>query len=186
MADLIFVHNRKAAGTSVKAFLGNNQIPFRILDEWNDDVLSRPGVVSFGVCRHPFDRVMSAWKYCDSTRHRSLLDCLIHPPRESDEGVGVATGHDFRHFTKLQSDYLFSEDRRKTVTHMLRFETLRRDLYQMVGLTPLAQRCIDFQRLNVGYDRIAHPHVLTAVERQMIYQLYYDDFELLGYSPDEF
>lgn len=180
--NLVFVHNRKAAGTSVKAFLWNNNIPFQGLDQWDDGVIADPMVVSFGVCRHPFDRVVSAWKYCDSLRDRSLLDCLLNPPLEHHKCSNTTVGHDYRHFTKLQSDYLFSEDRRNTVTHLLRFETLAADLLSMCG-----RQRVPLQHLNPGFDRLSEPpYKLRDVDRQMIYQLYYDDFEMLGYSPDDF
>ena len=90
-------HTReKCAGSSIiHAFDLNPGNP-----DWtfmNDGVLSAEytsapaGYFRFSVIRNPWDRFIFAWKYCASTRHRSLHDVIASLPRE---------GHDYRHLTR--------------------------------------------------------------------------------------
>ena len=63
------------------------------------------GIISFGVIRNPYTRCISSWKYCESTRPRTLLDCLKTPP---DKKVSCRNpGHDYKHFTLPQSHWLY-------------------------------------------------------------------------------
>ena len=75
------------------------------------------------VVRDPFTRAVSAWRYCSSTRHRSLRDSLdIPPPREHE--------HDWVHFTRTQFDGLSlvgeGGERALFVDCVFRFEELQR------------------------------------------------------------
>src|SRR5436305_12771898 len=94
----VFVHQRKCAGSSI---MRTFDVPFGTLD-WDfmkDGLLSEPpaaapaGYFRFAVARNPWDRFVSGWKYCDSTRERSLQEVLDNLPLD---------GHDFRHVTRPQ------------------------------------------------------------------------------------
>ena len=126
---------------------------------------------SFAIVRNPYERVLSCWKYCKSTKNRDLKDCLKNPPKK---------GHDHRHFTLKQTDFI-AYDKQIIVDYVLRIETLQSDLEKMCN--------------SIGIDlkgaKIPHIHKqkykaitegLTPSGKQKIYEAYKEDFELLGYE----
>jgi len=83
---VIFVHQRKSAGTSVKALFPPVEGPDRgrfnsgLLDPtWDDPEFD--GWYRFTVVRNPWDRFVSAWNYCRSTRGRPILDVIENLPQ---------------------------------------------------------------------------------------------------------
>lgn len=84
----IFVHQRKSAGTSVKAMFGDLPEADRgrfnagvLGPEWDPDAPVVRDYFKFTVIRNPWDRFVSGWRYCRSTRGRSLIDVLENLPR---------------------------------------------------------------------------------------------------------
>jgi hypothetical protein len=166
---LYFIHTRKNAGTSVIDFLGRTGVKFNVVDA------PVPNGVSIAIARNPYTRCVSAWKYCSTTRNRSLLDCLADPPKPGDiSSSWVKPGHDYRHFTKKQSQFMFSGDQQPSYT--LRFENLENDLRDLCLTLDLP-----FVRLN-HYNKGSYHHTLTDEEREAVYQFYKEDFEKLGYD----
>lgn len=180
---LLFVHVRKNAGTSIKQWFSENECPLLVADEFpHRDIQSYP---SFGVCRNPYDRAISGWLYCESTRHRPLMAALLDPPQETDIQPGLTPGHDYRHFTKLQSDFLYSADRCFRVKHIVKYETLERDVRKLAAAhgfnlkTPMPK--VNKTQHRNGFSNSFSPLLLTDQEKDLIYQVYHEDFQLLGY-----
>jgi len=126
--ECIFIHQRKCAGTAVIMAFGllPSNARFHYM---NDGVLSaeyaqRPAhYFVFSVVRNPWDRFVSGWKYCASTRHRTLRDVLLDPP--------PPVGHDYRHLTRQQADILFDGQNRPAVEFVMRYETIQNDCYRV-------------------------------------------------------
>ena len=97
---VIFIHQRKVAGSSIMTAFGYgpdepnwHQYNNGVLSlDWN---LRETSYYVISAVRNPFDRVISSWKYLSSTRNQTLLDVLRAPPLE---------GHDYRHLTRPQVD----------------------------------------------------------------------------------
>ncbi len=86
----IFVHQRKSAGTSVKAmfedYAGEDRRNFNngVLDPaWNPDDPIIRDFYKFTVIRNPWDRFVSGWRHLPSTRRRPILDVIENLPRPS-------------------------------------------------------------------------------------------------------
>ncbi len=156
-----FVHVRKNAGTSLIEYFHGLKADIEVIY----DAESRSDRVIFGVCRNPYDRCLSSWKYCHSTKHRPLLEVLNSPPSE---------GHDYRHFTRTQWSYLNTADR------ILRFESLYDDVIEFFDEYGVETYGRVLPKLNVGN----HPTIesLSTQERDAIYEFYCEDFENLGYD----
>ena len=178
---LIFVHARKNAGTSIIEYLHSISADFDVTYEYQDQGVNQ---TTFGVVRNPYDRCLSSWKYCHSTKSRSLLDALQNPPRDGEinrEKLHHQPGHDYRHFTRTQSSYLYRPDRTKRVTALLSFENLYEDLQDLLDIFGIETAGRPLPRLNVT----EHPPVesLTDLEREAIYNFYREDFINFGYPP---
>ena len=86
---VIFVHQKKAGGTSIKRFISQldpnaSGLNIGVLDpRWSPNNPKIEAYYKFTVVRNPYDRFVSAWKYCLSTRKRSLYDTLCYPPQKN-------------------------------------------------------------------------------------------------------
>jgi hypothetical protein len=171
----IFVHQRKCAGTSVIATFGL-QPDDPDYHYMNDGALSaeyaqRPSDhFIFSVIRNPWDRFVSGWKYCASTRTRSLRDVLLDPPQ---------TGHDYRHVTRPQVDILVDNEGRSVADVVLRFETLQRDFDDVCDR--LAMSRTPLPRLNLGNRRDYHDY-FDDETRALFMRRFDRDISALGYS----
>lgn len=146
----IFIHQRKCAGTSIiRSFgLSPEQREWHSLNDgvlsaqWEDTIKRYPNYLVFSVVRNPWDRFVSSWKYCTSTRERNLIDVLHSLPAE---------GHDYRHVTRLQSAILYDRNGYPVFHELMRFETLQSDF----------DRVCD----RLGKPRLRLPH-LNRTERE--------------------
>jgi len=85
--NCIFVHQRKAGGSTIKTLFPDGT------GEFNDGILTSKdrwfidprveAAFKFTVVRNPWDRFISGWKYCKSTRHRKIEDVLSYLPHEN-------------------------------------------------------------------------------------------------------
>ncbi len=142
--ECIFIHQRKCAGQAViRTFgLSPNNPDFHFI---KDGVLSpeyerRPAdYFIFSVVRNPWDRFVSGWKYCASTRLRTLRDVLRDLPQD---------GHDYRHLTRPQVDILFDREGRPVADFLMRYESIQHDFDTVCDR--LAKSHATLPRVNVG------------------------------------
>ena len=178
----IFIHQRKAAGASIiRAFGFAKEDPHRHV--FNDGVLSEkprwaerarryPYYLVFTVVRNPWERFISGWRYCTSTRERSVLEVLRAMPVQ---------GHDHRHLTRQQTDLICDAQGRFVTDYIIRFEALQQ------GFTEVCRR--------VGQRHARLPHInatahrpygayFCAEARALFAHHFARDIALLGYDFD--
>ncbi|HYJ86606.1 MAG TPA: sulfotransferase family 2 domain-containing protein [Pyrinomonadaceae bacterium] len=173
--ECIFIHQRKCAGCSII-----NAFDFTTADpEWhfmNDGLLSPEylsapaGYFRFSIVRNPWDRFISGWKYCASTRERSLHDVLANLPRE---------GHDYRHVTRPQHEILYDENGNLIVDYLMRFESLQQDFDKVCDI-------IGKPRLVLGHHnrgvRTHYSDYFDEDSRRIFLRHFARDVELFGYE----
>ena len=170
----IFLHQRKCAGTAIKEAFGlrNEDADWHA---YNDGVLDpafaqRPrDYLVFSIVRNPWDRFVSGWKYCKSTRLRGLRDVLLDPPRE---------GHDYRHLTRPQHEILFDRDRCPVYDVLLRYESLQADFDALCAR--LGRPSQTLAQRNLGSHR-PYRDYFDDDTRELLAQRYARDIELFGY-----
>ncbi|MFL6261008.1 MAG: sulfotransferase family 2 domain-containing protein [Thermoanaerobaculia bacterium] len=173
--NCIFVHQRKCAGSSIMRTLN---VAFGT-PEWDfmkDGVLSPEyatapaGYFKFAVVRNPWDRFVSGWKYCKSTRERKLQEVLANLPLE---------GHDYRHLTRPQHATLFDDRGEIIIDYLIRFEQLQEGFDVACDLIG-KPRCSLPQR-----NRGARGHYrdyFDAESRRSFLRHFAKDVELFGYE----
>jgi hypothetical protein len=172
---LTFVVVPKNAGTSMTEFFNRSGVEITFVNS----LARNRDRVSVAVARNPYTRCISSWKYCLTTRDRPLLECLADPPKSTDInhptlGDDYLPGHDYRHFTRTQSELIFNG--KLQPTHILRYETLEDDLEAFCEMYQIPFTLL--HTLNVG----KYSYTLTDQEREAIYEFYKDDFINLGYD----
>lgn len=89
-----------------------------------------PTYFRFSTVRNPFDRLISGWKYCGFTKHRSLLDVLKNLPRPLPVPSDPRDPHTefgaYHHIVRTQRSRLFSGEKLE-VHFLMRYETLQDD-----------------------------------------------------------
>jgi len=141
----------------------------------NDGVLSphyarRPAdYFVFSVVRNPSDRFVSGWKYCASTRSRTLRDVLRDPPQE---------GHDYRHLTRPQVDILFDAQGRCVTDFVMRYESLQRDFDTVCDRLAKPRACLP--RINVG-EHLPYRSYFDDECRALFEQRFACDIAAFGY-----
>jgi hypothetical protein len=177
----VFIHQRKCAGTSIiRSFgLSPKQADWHLYNEgsltlepesWDSVVKNHPGYLVFSVVRNPWDRFVSGWKYCQSTRDRSILDVLNNLPQE---------GHDYRHLTRPQSAILFDREDKPVFHMLLRFETLQEDWNSLCN--KLGKPQMPLPRLN-STVRENHRKYFTPDAQLLFNQHFKADIERFGYK----
>ncbi|THB80536.1 MAG: hypothetical protein D3926_06805 [Desulfobacteraceae bacterium] len=138
----------------------------------------------FTVVRNPWDKVISSWHYCPSTRRRSLRDVLLHPPGppkqfSTDPEKLLEQIHDWHHFTRSQFELGSDENGAFVADYIVRFEDLPHSLapvFETLGIEPP-----EFPKLNTT-PRSHYREYYTAETRDLVEQLYAKDVETFGYA----
>lgn len=148
----IFIHVTKNAGTSIilafgrkwrdeshdTAFLNDGVLSEQSKKRWESAMLQYKDYFVFAVIRNPWDRFISGWKYCASTKDKDLDTVLSHLPTFEENA------HDNRHITVPQRQRLY-DGNILIPDFLIRFENLQADF-------------------NLVCDKIGKPRVKLAKE----------------------
>ena len=177
----IFIHQRKCAGISIIRSFGitprqrkwhslNDGVLSEEPDKWENTIIQYPHYLVFSVVRNPWDRFVSGWKYCRSTRQRDLIDVLRSLPVE---------GHDYRHVTRLQSAILYDRNGFPVFHELMRFETLQSDFDRVCDR--LGKPRIHLPHSNRA-DRGDYRTYFNSESEALFATIFKRDIEMFGYS----
>ncbi|MEZ0374186.1 MAG: sulfotransferase family 2 domain-containing protein [Candidatus Sericytochromatia bacterium] len=180
----IFIHQRKCAGTSIIRSFGiepqmrewhlfNDGV---LAPEWAEFLATGKPYFVFSVVRNPFDRVVSAWKYLESTKTRSLATALADPPRPEQ-----GDGHDYRHFTRQQVEILRPAGSSELATdYLIRYEDLQQDYAEVCARIGKAAQVLPW--LNPTPRERDYRGYFDASSRRLAEALFAEDLQVFGYS----
>ena len=181
----IFIHQRKVAGISIAVAWGHTEEDIKDLgndfNRFNDGVLSwdwgarseiEKSYFVFSAVRNPFDRLISSWKFLESTRHRPLLDVLQDLPRQSP---------DYEHLTRPQIAILREPTSAKLVVDdLIRYESLQQDFDRICNRIGRPQMILP--RANIGERESGYRQYFDAQTRRLAEDLFAEDLEIFGYT----
>lgn len=175
MTQLSYVHARKTGGTSIIDFfkeIGVKISVFSSLKNVPDDTFI------FASVRNPYERAVSGWKYCSSTKYKTLAVALKYPPKKTDipKEYWLSVGHDYRHFTKSQTESYVWESKR--IDWLLRAETLADDMKKMCDHLSIDTKSTTIKVLRKG----TYEYDLTDLDRELIYERFKNDFINFNYQ----
>lgn len=184
----IFIHQRKVAGLAIMAAFGiartnpdknifnDGFLSPRQSKLWHEKARDFPDYFVFTAVRNPWDRFISAWKYCLTTRERSLNDVLQNPP---ELGKNKQEDHDYRHLIRPQVDSIRETSGNFITDYIIRFEALQEGFDEVCDLIgrPRARLLI----LNATNHR-PYASYYDAETRGIVAEMFKDDIESFGYT----
>lgn len=127
----------------------------------------------FAIVRNCYQKMLSSWFYCPTTRSRTLEVALSNPP---------AGGHDYIHFTLPQTSFVAHEGK-LLPEYIIRMENLWLELGSLLEESELPILISDMKPVNVTSGKpIDADKFLTSEVVSLINEKYHADFELLGYN----
>lgn len=122
--------------------------------------------------RNPVTKLLSAWRYCESTKNKPIIYNLENPPKE-EENL-----HDWNHFTCSQTNSLIYNGK-KQYDKVFKYENY-------VEIINYLGRIFDTS-LNMEYKNVGDYHscpknaIFNKNELKTIYEFYKDDFTNFEY-----
>ena len=179
----IFIHQRKTAGSSLKESFGlnRNEPDWHAFNDgrlskkpnWCDKIKKYDDYFVFSVVRNPWDRFISGWKYCESTRHRDLLDVAQNMPKE---------GHDYRHLTRPQLDIITDEQGHLLTDFIIRFENLQSGFDQVCDVIGKPKTKLPIRKVS---RRLPYTDYFDEQSRDLVTRAFEEDIEAFGYEFGE-
>lgn len=190
----IFIHQRKCAGMAITSALGASpESPdFHIFNDgtWSDNDLfahwyQHPEWTEnyhiFAVCRNPWDRFVSGWRYLKETQDLGLDEVLD----EIEAGNFDGNAKVLSHLVRPQLAILQDGEGRFLPSTMLRFENLQGDFSKLCDQLGIPHRRVPIR--NAGKRRPYWTYFDDST-RERVARLFQADIEKFGYSfapPDQ-
>jgi hypothetical protein len=176
----IFIHQRKAAGSSIMAAFGmDGSMPdFHRYNtgaagaDWQGRRAPEDGYFVFSVVRNPFDRLVSAWRYLPDFRDRPLEWVLENLPRG---------GHDARHLSVTQAQMLRDPATGRLVADdLIRFESLQEGFDRVCDRLGMPRR--ELPRIKIGDRERDYRGYYSERSRALAERLFREDLACFNYS----
>ena len=188
-SGVIFIHIPKAAGTAVsKGVIGRRAGHFSAIEVKNALGKSRyEKLFSFAITRNPYDRVVSAYEYArqGGTENGGIRKLSVYKSKafsSFDLFVQNWLVHQDLNNTALvfrpQFKFLYDNEMRLLVDYVGKFEEL--SVVEKV-LSQKLQRYIIFEKSNVSQRVRDYRTYFNDSTREMVYDLYREDFEYFNY-----
>lgn len=180
----IFIHIPKTAGTSIinafgKTWDDHQDVLFLLGGNTNSDMdwetyeKKYKDYLIFSVIRNPWDRFISGWKYCHSTKNKSLNDVLINLPKFNENR------HDFDHLTRTQCEVIYKKNK-LIPNYLLKFENLQSDFNKLCDIVNKPRVILD--KLNTT-DHNHYSTYFKCNQSKIIFESNYkEDIKKLGYE----
>jgi len=127
----------------------------------------------FAVIRNPWDKFVSSWKYCNSTKNRKMMDVLLNLPEKDTEP------HDWHHLTRTQWEFLVNRDGELRCDFFVRFEHLQEDLNRVFSILGLPTQTIPHDNRT---KRRPYSKYYNDETRELVAEIYKKDIEGFGYD----
>jgi len=187
----IFIHQRKCAGMAIAQALGVSpkDPDFAVFNDgtlsdsdlfghWRDRPEWTGSYHVFAVCRNPWDRFISGWRYLKPTRDLPLTPLL----RDIREGRFVADENLHAHLTRPQVAILTDHEGRFVPDTLLHFERLQEDFDRLCGNLGLPPRRIPVTNTS---DRRPYWTYYDAESRDLVAEIFAEDIDRFGYRFGE-
>lgn len=183
----LFIHIPKNAGTSILSSLGHSRGRDHV--EWRHYVGANPkwfeNYHKFAICRHPMDRLLSAYQYAKRGGNKSPQDMRLKKYIDEHSDSFISFVDRVLDWTFIQENllfkpqYLFVYDGEENikVDTLLRFESLSEDwriLAEKLGVKQTLGK--ENTSANVSLPELSE--LLSA----KVNELYEKDFRLFGYA----
>ena len=183
----IFVMIPKCASTSIMKSFGldwNHPDAHLLNDASADDYRpTLPTYFRFSTVRNPFDRFISAWKYCNFTKHRSLVDVVKNLPHQIQPTCTPDVDCEdfaYHHLVPPQHARLFDRNKQLAVNFLMRFENLQEDFDRVCDLIGRPRSVLNHENHTARLPYQAYfddgPEARELVER-----LFRADLDAFGY-----
>lgn len=186
---IVFVAIPKTASTSISFLLGSDvdivygsdHYSLKDIYDFNSTLKNESYEVVTCV-RNPYDRFVSAYEHMK--RNDNLFGCFdiigkVNDLKYKVENNPRTNGWD-EHVDDqvwMSQSYWVSNNSGYKIDTILRFESLESDINNLIKRHPTIEN--ELQERNIGEYT---PYELTQDEKDAIYDLYQEDFELFGYS----